>query len=155
TLIVGLLNGLGRQDLISVVTTEPLTTVQQFNFGLAVTFNQGFGDPHAKLNGYLTDWYWQDSFHVTPSFLINYGVRYDLDLQPGEINRDYDNIAPRFGFAYQPFKNGRTVVRGGAGMYYQSLVSAASFIASALGKRRKITNLLVTPDARVTPIASN
>lgn len=153
--LVAMLGALGRQDLIPVVTTEPLTTVQQFNLGFAVTFNQGFGDPSAELKGYLTGWYWQDSFRVTPALNINYGVRYDLDLQPGEINRDYDNIAPRFSFAWQPFKDGRTVIRGGAGMYYQSLFSAASFIASALGKRRKITNLLVTPDARLTPIGAN
>lgn len=153
--LVTLLGALGRSDLIPAITTEPLTTVQQFNLGFAVFFNQGFGDPKAELKGYLTGWYWQDSFRVTQSLNINYGVRYDLDLQPGEINRDYDNIAPRFSFAWQPFKNERTVVRGGAGMYYQSLVSAASFIASALGKRRKITNLLVTPEARITPIAAN
>jgi len=152
--IVSALNILGRQDLIPVVTTEPLTALQQFNFGFAVSFNQGFGDPKAELKGYLTGWYWQDNFRVNSRLTINYGVRYDVDLQPGEINRDYDNIAPRFGFAYQPFENGRTVIRGGAGVYYQSLFSAASFIASALGKRRKITNLLVTPDARFTPIAA-
>ncbi len=153
--IVALLNALGRADLIPVITTEPLTTVQQFNFGFAVSFNQGFGDPSADLTGYLTGWYWQDSFRVTPALHINYGVRYDVDLLSEDTNRDYDNIAPRFGFAYTPFKSGRTVIRGGAGLYHQSLFTAASFIASALGKRRKITNLLVTPDARVTPIAAS
>ena len=31
---------------------------------------------------------------------------------------DSNNLAPRFGFAYAPTKRGRTVIRGGAGVFY-------------------------------------
>ena len=145
--------GLGRPDLATLIKTEPLTAIQQVNFGFALAFNQGFGDPSADLAGYLTGLYWQDSFQVTQALHLNYGVRYDVDFQPADTNRDYDNLAPRFGFTFKPFKNDRTVVRGGAGMYYQSLYTAAAFIASVLGKRQRVSNTLVTPDARFTPIA--
>ncbi|MEO6390586.1 MAG: TonB-dependent receptor, partial [Pyrinomonadaceae bacterium] len=59
---------------------------------------------------------------------------YDLSEVPNVDRRvlhsiDPNNFAPRFGFAFKPFKSGRFVVRGGCGVYYsrpsfQSLVGS-------------------------------
>ncbi|MGL1102819.1 hypothetical protein ACSTLM_01240, partial [Vibrio parahaemolyticus] len=35
---------------------------------------------------------------------------------------DYNNLAPRLGFAWDPFGNSRTSMRGGAGAFYDSRV---------------------------------
>ncbi|MDE3154549.1 MAG: TonB-dependent receptor [Acidobacteriota bacterium] len=91
--------------------------------------------------------YAQDSWRVIPSLTLNYGVRYDttfgLFIASGRdqsqnpayitlqalgiplvngIPHDYRKaIAPRFGFAWAPGNSDRTVVRGGAGLYYNDL----------------------------------
>jgi hypothetical protein len=61
---------------------------------------------------------------------VNLGVRYDLEIipldnnvnpffaTPGEYPVDKNNIAPRLGFAYNPGGSGRSVVRGGYGLFY-------------------------------------
>jgi hypothetical protein len=42
----------------------------------------------------------------------NHGVR------PSIVDPDWNNFAPRFGFAYRPALAKNTVVRGGFGTYY-------------------------------------
>lgn len=42
------------------------------------------------------------------------------------LDDDYNNLAPRFGFAYKPFNSDRVVVRGGYGFYYDR-ISTRSF----------------------------
>ena len=85
-----------------------------------------------------------DNFQVNRRLNLNFGVRYtflgilnDIDktitnflpgrgfVTPGrDIDRlfpnDFNNFAPRFGFAYQPFGTGKTVVRGSWGLFYDT-----------------------------------
>jgi hypothetical protein len=44
----------------------------------------------------------------------------DPGLAPDGVWKQWDKFMPRFGFAYDVFGNGRTVVRGGAGIFYQN-----------------------------------
>jgi hypothetical protein len=92
--------------------------------------------------------YLQDSYRMTPHLTFNLGLRWDYfgvvkeennlfyQFDPanggsvnqvgssggpsGLYNPDYNNFAPRVAFAYDVTGKGRTVVRGGWGMFYDA-----------------------------------
>ena len=86
----------------------------------------------------LTDiaFFASDEWRITPSLTINAGLRYDRQnfaqppilnpdaqllaagLQTNRIHEDGNNYGPRLGFAWTPGNDGRTVVRGGYGIFY-------------------------------------
>src|SRR5262249_29041386 len=99
--------------------------------------------------------YAQDSLQLTKRLHLDFGVRYDLELQPEGVHKDTNNVAPRFGFAYTPSDDGRTVIRGGAGVYYQPLFTATAFGAKVLGRDKQITNILISASPELTPVAPN
>jgi hypothetical protein len=58
----------------------------------------------------------QDKWSINNRVTFDLGLRYDRDT----IGKD-NNLAPRFGFAILPFENGRTVLRGGVGLFYDKI----------------------------------
>src|SRR5215813_9818207 len=146
------LTRLGRSDLATVVTDQPLTVVQQASLGFARSINQGFGNPNAQLDGGNLGLYLQDGFKARPNLYLSYGLRYDYDLLPTGAPRDNNNFGPRFGFAYDPFNNQKTVIRGGGGVYYQTVFTGLAFIPAVL-QNGAISNLFVSADQRLTPIS--
>ncbi len=101
------------------------------------------------------EWAWagfvEDRWRLTKRLTVDYGMRYEYTAPwtevngklsnffpgvgllsaddprwPGLYRPDRNNLAPRFGFAYDIFGSGRTVIRGGFGIYYETLLQAST-----------------------------
>ena len=114
--VFGSLPGFLISPQLATTTINPL---QSASFGLPQVYQQGFGNPvYPYYTRPLTAFYGQDSWKVTPEFTLNYGLRYDLDSQFAPLTTYKKDFAPRVSFAWDPFKNHKTVIRGGYGIFY-------------------------------------
>src|SRR6185503_6584196 len=83
--------------------------------------------------------YGQDSWLIKPGFTLSYGLSYqyetnlgnhDLDhpallsafIPLGRSKKDKNNFAPSAGFAWDVKNDGKTVIRGGAGIYFDTIL---------------------------------
>lgn len=67
--------------------------------------------------------YFQDKWSVSRRLTLEYGVRFDRNNIANE-----NGFAPRVGFAFLPILDGRTVVRGGIGLFYDNIdLNVATF----------------------------
>jgi len=96
-----------------------LSSLQSTSLGVPQVYQQGFGNPtYGYYTRPLTALYAQDSWRITPSFTLNYGLRYELDSQFAPLTTYTKDFAPRISFAWDPLKDHKTVIRGGYGIFY-------------------------------------
>lgn len=101
-------------------------------------FDQGLG-PTDGLNAFDYETFgvfFHDTLRVGTKWTLDLGVRWDTQSIPKPVTnafpqypefltnfKDDDNIAPRFGFAWDIKGDGHSVLRGGVGLYYDFLPS--------------------------------
>jgi hypothetical protein len=83
-------------------------------------FTQNFGNPTVQQNNQNVGFYAQDEWKISRTLTLNLGVRYDLEFLQ-TIQTDTNNVSPRIGFAWSPVRNGRAVVRGSYGLFYDRI----------------------------------
>jgi hypothetical protein len=132
---------------LPTTTPSPISTLQSWGFGLPAFYEQGFGNPEYVESRPFTAGYWQDAWQIRRNFTVNYGLRYELDSQYGPLNSYKKDFAPRVSFAWDPFGNHRTVLRGGYGIFYSPIYAQIPNVVKTLGNvnsTRQISNTLVS-----------
>jgi hypothetical protein len=92
-------------------------------------FTQTFANSTVAQTNPNVGFYVQDEWKATPNLTFNLGLRYDLQYLR-TITTDTNNVSPRAGFAWTPFRSRKTVIRGGYGLYYDRIPLRA--LANAL-----------------------
>jgi len=118
------------------LATTSITSLQAASFGVPVVFQQGFGNPvYPYYNRPFTAGYFQDTWQVRPSLTLNLGLRYELDTQYAPLTTYKKDFGPRVSFAWDPFKDHKTVIRGGYGIFYAQIYDQITSVDYSLGVR--------------------
>ena len=142
-----LANGLGSSTALANFLSDQL--------GNSGTITKTNGPLRADPHGWRSGVFAQDDIKVNAELTVNLGVRYDYTTNPEnslkypgidpanpfqsittviKVNNDLNNVSPRIGFAYAPsfgglFGSGKTSIRGGFGIFYDSYFS--NFVINA------------------------
>src|SRR3954469_11361132 len=132
----------GGEYIFDQISVNPFTFVPQPVGGLKLSplrayahnvprfYLQNFGDPTSHPDTQEYSAFVQDSIRITDHFALNLGLRYDLQVFRGGLEKnplwagagrvplDTNNFAPRVGFAYSIGNDKPLVFRGGYGLFH-------------------------------------
>jgi hypothetical protein len=115
--------------------------------------------------------YFQDDYRIRHNLMLNLGMRLEFATEPTEkfgrivglpdplndttvtvgrlYNNHKQNWAPRIGLAWDPFSDGRTVIRSGFGIFYD--INSIPYLAQKINGNPPFNNRLVLPNPGLTP----
>jgi hypothetical protein len=144
--------GRGRLKFLGGGVFGTSTPLEDFFAGVPTVGQVLIGDPTRHIHNWSEAGFIQDDFRATKNVTLNFGLRYEYngvikeehnllgnfdpargDVQVGkQISSPYQgnhtNFAPRLGVAWDLFGTGRTVLRAGGGLTYET-VNWESFLA--------------------------
>ena len=142
----------GRVKFIGGEINANSSGLQDFFAGAPTKATQLVGDPTRKIHNWGFAGFLQDDWRLSRTVTVNLGLRYELNtvvkedhnllgnfsptlgLQQvgkgisGPYNGDHKDFAPRLGIAWDLSGNGKTVLRAGGGLMYETL-NWESFLA--------------------------
>ena len=131
-------SALNATDVSAALAGLPgFSPIQAYGLGLPQSFVQGIGITGYKYDLKTLGAFLQDSWRIGSRLTLNAGIRYDIEAFPTQLGLNANtntaeriygvregirlqdhNIAPRIGLAYDPGGDGKTVVRGSYGLFY-------------------------------------
>ncbi|HYL67839.1 MAG TPA: TonB-dependent receptor [Candidatus Limnocylindria bacterium] len=150
------------------------SATQAYGLGIPGDFIQGIGSSGVPFDNKTLGLFIQDTWRILPRLTLNYGLRYDIEWTPvfapsGSFNPaaeramhviegipvDKNNFQPRVGFSWDPTGSGKTVIRGGYGIFYDHPLLAIAF-DSITADGALSSQLIFAPGAATrTPITTN
>jgi Carboxypeptidase regulatory-like domain len=115
TLVEG---GVYRSDSrTNYLGTFTFPSLADYEAGRPATYSQRSGNPLVEYSQWQAGFYLQDDWRIRKNLTLSGGVREEFQTHLS----DRWNFAPRGGLTWSPFKNGRTTLRAGGGLFYEWL----------------------------------
>ena len=106
------------------------SSLANFLAGRYSSYQQAVGNISTRQTNDNVGSFVQDEWRIGSRLTLNAGLRYDQQRFSDLIQTDDDNISPRLGAAWDVRGDGRSVLRGSAGIYYSPIPLRA--VANAL-----------------------
>jgi hypothetical protein len=97
--------------------TYTFENLDAFNAGLPRLYTRRVGDPNVHYFNLQAAFYLQDDVRLRKGLTLTPGLRYEAQTHVS----DYNNLSPRIGLTWSPFKNGKTTLRASWGLFYDWL----------------------------------
>jgi hypothetical protein len=128
-------------DLSDISGTFSFRNATDFVANAPSRFRQNFQAESTQKNTYM-GFFIQDEWRLRSNLVFSYGLRYENET----IIHDRNNSGPRISVAYDPFKSGKTVIRFGAGVFYnRALLRTVDDFTLGAQQRFFDTNDLIDP----------
>ena len=94
--------------------TYTFSDLQAYQDGRPILYTRSLGAPEVTYHNTQGAAYFQDDIRVRRGLTFSPGLRYTIQQRVD----DASGVAPRFGFTWAPAANGRTTLRGSAGLFH-------------------------------------
>jgi Carboxypeptidase regulatory-like domain/TonB dependent receptor-like, beta-barrel len=142
-------NSLSAGSLVpafAAANAPSFSAVQAYGLGIPNVYYQGVGQSRQLFDNKVLGLFVQDSWKINRKLTLNYGLRYDSEWLPifppfyPAVNQafgivqgmphDGNNVQPRIGIAWDPWGDGKTVIRAGYGFFYDHPALALAFLST-------------------------